>query len=60
MGAINHAWKPQPIEIKHYMLRCLDDTYVITRGVPSVTSTVVKYGLTKEEAEAWLKLLKED
>jgi len=41
----------------YYKVQGLDGKYYIVRGFPSGPS--VKGGLTKEEADAYLKLLKE-
>ncbi len=53
MGAVNEVWG----EPRYYKVQGLDGKYYIVRGFPSGPS--IKGGLTKEEADAYLKLLKE-
>lgn len=54
MGAINAAWdKTHYFKVKGY-----DGWWYISQGYPGGPS--VKGGLTEEEADAYLKLLKED
>lgn len=55
MGAVNEVWKPP----QYYMVHMADDTWCITKGSPIVNSPIIKSGLTKLEAEAYMKLLKE-
>ena len=56
MSAVNVVWeKPSPLYIK---IKALDDTWMVAKGTH--LSDVVKTGLTKEEADAYLKLLKEE
>ncbi len=57
MSAVNMVWEqPKP---HYYMVKGLDELYVITKDHPGITATVIKSGLTKLEAEAFMKLLKE-
>jgi len=43
---------------KYYAVRQLDSTYNIVLGNPYLNPPAVKKGLTQQEAEAFLKLLK--
>ena len=54
MGAINAVWD----KTHYYKVQGYDGWWYIAKGYPSGPS--VKGGLTEEEADAWLKLLKED
>ncbi len=55
MGAVNEVWKKN--ETHYYKVQGLDGWWYIVKGFPSGPS--IKGGLTKEEADAYLKLLKE-
>jgi len=43
---------------KYYMVHTFDGTYNIVQGHPTYNPPAVKTGLTREEAEAFMKLLK--
>lgn len=43
---------------RHYMVHQIDGTYNIVRGNPYHNPPAVKTGLTREEALAFMKLLK--
>ena len=59
MGAINAAWERPKIQYdKAYDLDAKD--WGIIQNPLSSRAKIIKTGLTEEEADAWLKLLKED
>lgn len=58
MGAVNQAWPPKDVADHYYKVQGLDGWWMIVKGYPSGPS--IKGGLTREEADAYLKLLKED
>jgi hypothetical protein len=55
MSAVNAVWEKPPIV--YVKIKALDDTWMVAKGTH--LSDVVKTGLTKEEADAFIKLMKE-
>lgn len=53
MGTINQIWD----KTHYFKVKQLDGTWCIAKGYPS--GPIIKDKLTKEEADAYLKLLKE-
>jgi uncharacterized protein YchJ len=45
---------------RYVMLHMNDNTWCVMKSNPHQNSSIVKADLTKEEAQAWLRLLKED
>jgi hypothetical protein len=46
------------VDYNYYMVHTFDGTYNIVQGHPAYNPPAVKTGLTREEAKAFMKLLK--
>ena len=58
MSAVNTIWNPEDLPQHYYKVQGFDGKWYIAKGYPNGPS--VKGGLTEEEANAFLKLLRED
>jgi hypothetical protein len=50
----------QAKRVRYAMIHMIDGTWCVVKGNPHQNPPIVKADLTKEEAEAWLRLLRED
>ena len=58
MGAVNTIWNPENLPQNYFKVQGFDGKWYIAKGYPGGPS--VKGGLTEKEADAFLKLLRED